>query len=380
MQSKNQEAFFALVRAGLWEQDVELRNYGTTDFSEILRLAEEQSVVGLVAAGLEHVKDVKVPQEWALQFIGQTLQIEQRNKAMNYFIGVMTDKMREAGIYTVLVKGQGVAQCYERPLWRACGDVDLLLNAENYERAKTFLIPQADEVEREFSYLKHIGMTFGGWELELHGHFRSRLSKRIDDELDGLFDRCMNVGEVRVWHNDATDVYLPAPDIDVLFSFTHMLRHFYFEGVGLRQICDWCRLLYRYRGELDLRVLESRIRKMGLMSEWKAFAAFAVKWLGIPVEAMPLFNDNDNANENLKRKADRICRFVMKVGNFGHNEELRAKSRRTKGRESYFWRKFKSFWGRLRDMLRHFRIFPLDSIRFFGGVIRSGLHAAVRGE
>ena len=177
-------------------------------------MAEEQSVVGLLTAGIEVVQSEwlkvletsgtsdkgrahgspLVPKEWALQFIGQTLQIEQRNKAMNYFIGVMTDKMREAGIYTVLVKGQGMAQCYERPLWRACGDVDLLLDAENYERAKAFLVPQADEVEREFSYLKHIGMTFGGWELELHGHFRSRLSKRIDDELDGLFDRCLNGG------------------------------------------------------------------------------------------------------------------------------------------------------------------------------------------
>ena len=70
------------------------------------------------------------------QFIGRTVQLEQRNQAMNYFIGVLVEKMREAGIYTVLVKGQGVGQCYERPLWRSCGDVDLFFDAENYERAK----------------------------------------------------------------------------------------------------------------------------------------------------------------------------------------------------------------------------------------------------
>lgn len=46
----------------------------------------------------------------------------------------------------------------------------------------------------------------------------------------------------------------------------------------------------------------------------------------------------------------------------------------------FFLRKVVSFWGRLSDMLRHFRIFPLDSIRFFGGVLRSGLHAAESGE
>lgn len=74
------------------------------------------------------------------------------------------------------------------------------------------------------------------------------------------------------------------------------------------------------------------------------------------------------------RKAARINAFVLEVGNFGH------KQRRDFSGMSYLKRKFVSFWGRLSDMLRHIRIFPLDSIRFFGGVLRSGLHAAVRGE
>ena len=57
----NQQAFLALVRAGLWEKEARLSQYGDIDFNEILRLAEEQSVVGLVAAGIEHVVDLKIP-------------------------------------------------------------------------------------------------------------------------------------------------------------------------------------------------------------------------------------------------------------------------------------------------------------------------------
>lgn len=56
----NTHAFFSLVRAGLWEQDVQLASFGQVDFKKVYRLAEEQSVVGLVAAGIEHVKDVRV--------------------------------------------------------------------------------------------------------------------------------------------------------------------------------------------------------------------------------------------------------------------------------------------------------------------------------
>ena len=95
------------------------------------RLAEEQSVVGLVAAGIEHVKDVKVPKEMALQFAGQTLQLEQHNQLMNVFVAELIERLRKKDVYCLLVKGQGVAQCYERPLWRCAGDIDLLLSDNN---------------------------------------------------------------------------------------------------------------------------------------------------------------------------------------------------------------------------------------------------------
>ena len=170
----NQQAFFALVRAGLWEQDVCLSPFGQNDFNEVYRLAEEQSVVGLVAAGIEHVKEIKVPQEKALTFVGNALQLEQRNKAMNAFVADLIENLRREDIYVILVKGQGIAQCYEKPLWRSSGDVDLLLSESNYERAKYFLTPLATDVETEYTHFKHQGMTINGWEVELHGTQHSR--------------------------------------------------------------------------------------------------------------------------------------------------------------------------------------------------------------
>lgn len=370
----NQKAFFELLKAGLWEREGQLSLYKDIDYSAIMRLAEEQSVVGLVTAGFEHVSDVKVPQEWVLQFIGSTLQIEQQNKTMNEFVARLIEKLRKEDVYAILVKGQGIAQCYERPLWRSSGDVDLLLSDTNYDKAKKVLIPLATDVETEYTHFKHQGMTIEGWEVELHGTQHSRLSKRVDDGIDATQQEVFYGGKVRSWMNGSAQVFLPAPDEDVIFVFTHILHHFFFEGIGLRQICDWCRLLWTYKDSLNRELLESRIRKMGLMTEWKTFAAFAVKRLGMPVEAMPLFDNSDSHNANLEKKADKICKFVLEVGNFGH------KQRRDYSGMSYLRRKFVSVWGRLSDMLRHFQLFPKDSIVFFGGVLRSGLHAAVRGE
>ncbi len=368
-----QQQFLELVRTGLFPDHNArvLPNGNSVDWDMLYRLAEEQSVMGLVAAGIENLPaSERPPKEVVLQFVGLTFQLEQRNKAMNTFVAKLMERLRAEDIYAILVKGQGIAQCYEKPLWRACGDVDLLLSESNYERAKELLCPLATDVETEYTHFKHQGMTIDGWVVELHGTLHSRLSGRVDKMIDEVQSNVFNYGKVRSWQNGKTQVLLPAPEEDVVFVFTHILHHYFFEGIGLRQICDWCRLLWTYQDQIDENLLEVRLSKAGIMSEWKAFAAMVVDWLGMPKEAMPLYD----SDEKWSIKAERVLRFVMKVGNFGHE------SRRNYSGMSYVKRKFISFWGRQSDMLRHFRIFPLDSIIFFSGVIKSGLHAVVRGE
>lgn len=367
----NQEAFFAILKAGIWEKECQILPYSSVDFEALRQLAEEQSVIGLIAAGLEHVTDVKVPKADVLQFIGQTLQMEQRNTAMNYFIGVLVDKMKDTGIRTLLVKGQGIAQCYERPLWRSCGDVDFFLDSDNYEKAKSFLIPLAVEVEPEGAAEKHQALTIDSWVVELHGTLHSGLSSGIDKLLDSIMDTAFSEGNVRIWENSQARVEIPRVDEDVLYVFTHIMQHFYKGGIGLRQICDWCRLLWTYRDSLNRGLLESRLRKMRLMSEWRALGAFAVDYLGLSSEAMPLFDNSARWH----RKAKQICSFVIKVGNFGHNRDMSYF-----GKYPYLVRKAISFGRRTGDFVGHFRIFPLDSIRFFPSIVFNGLRSAARGE
>lgn len=378
---KTFNAFFALLRAGLWEKEVRHEPFGVVDFEALLQLAEEQSVVGLIAAGIEHIADTKPQKKDVLQFIGRTVQLEQRNQAMNYFIGVLVEKMREAGITVLMVKGQGVAQCYERPLWRSCGDVDFLLDVENFGKALEYLTPLAQHVDREESYSRHIGMTIDPWIVELHGSLRCGLSPKMDKVIDELQAESCGNGNVRIWKDGGTEVQLPGVNNDILFIFTHFLKHFYKGGIGLKQICDWCRLLWTYRDSIDVALLEQRLRKMGLMSEWKVFGAFAVEYLGMPLEAMPLLNENDDSagssqvNEKLRRKAERICSFVMEVGNLGHNRDTSYYSK-----YPFLVRKAISMGWRICDLFRHARIFPLDSIRFFPKLMFDGLRSAVKGE
>lgn len=349
-------AFFALLRAGLWEQPVRLLPYSPLDMAAVFRLAEEQSVIGLIAAGLDYVEDTKLPKQQVLPFLKHVIALENRNVAMNYFIGAMTDKMREAGIDALLVKGQGVAQCYARPQWRSSGDVDFFFDAGHYQKAKELLTPLAETTEGEDKRRLHLGMTISPWVVELHGTMHGELSGRINDELDLVQKAIFEQGGVRVWRNGDKDVFLPDPDNDVIIVFTHFIQHFFVGGVGLRQISDWCRLLWTYRKEINQELLGRRLKRMGLMSEWQAFAFFAVSYMGMPLEAMPFHH----SSSRLSRKAHRICRIILQTGNFGRN-----KNEGYRGKYPVLVEKSITFGRRLCEFLNLSCLFPLDGPRFF---------------
>ena len=354
--TKSHNAFYSLLKAGLFEQDVRLSEYEVIDFNEVYKIASEQSVAGLVVAGLEHVVDVAAPKDLIFAMVGETLQLEQRNKAMNAFIAQLFVKLQGEGIHGVLIKGQGAGQCYTRPLWRACGDVDLFFDKENYEKAKIYLSSFASHVDLEDKERMHLGMNIDNWIVELHGTMHSEISNRMDLGVDLVQQDIFENGGIRKWDNDGVEIALPNADNDVIIVFTHFLHHFYIGGIGLRQICDWCRLLWVYKDSLNHKLLESRISKMGLMQEWKCFGELAVKYLGMPKEAVPLLENNGSYH----KKARRVMKRILETGNMGHNID-----------ESYRWRHSEfvglmiTFGRRLKGFIKLTTIFPHNTPVFF---------------
>lgn len=360
----NRRAFFALLRAGLWEQSVRLLPFEPLDFDALYELAEEQAVVGLLGAGLEHVEDRKVTKPEAVRFLKKVFSLECKNSEINSFIEKLTLRLRSTGVYALLVKGQGVAQCYERPRWRSVGDVDLLVDDVNYRKGKEYLGSLAEYVGPEEVDKKHFGMTIDSWTVELHGTLHNGLSRRSDNVIDEIQEDSLRNGSVVMWRNGETDVPLPAPDNHILFVFTHILQHFFLGGIRLKQICDWCRLLWIYRDSIDKNLLESRIRRMGLMSEWKVFASLAVNYLGYEASYMPMYCEL----RSYSHKAERVLASVLKKGSFGR------KSDKSYMKEApVLRRKIITIWRQLKDSVTFFGIFPMDTFRFLGFFFVEGI-------
>ena len=372
MHDNTQEQFLELVRSGLFPgKAAKILVHGTAvDWDEIYRLAEEQSVVGLVAAGMESLpSSERPPQAVVLQFVGRALQLEQRNQAMNEFIARLISDLRKSDVYTLLVKGQGIAQCYEKPLWRACGDVDLYLSRDNYVTAQKVLIPMASQIDEEDTQKEHLGMTIDTWVVELHGSLHSDFSSRVNKGLDEVHKSVFYNGDIRSWDNSGVTVFLPSANNDVIIIFAHILQHFFGGGIGLRQICDWCRLLWTYDSDLDRKLLEKRLVAMKLMSEWKAFAALAVNTLGMPEEKMPFYSPDNK----WKSKAEKILSLILETGNFGHSRDMSYISSKP-----YLLRKAISLCRGTKDGWRQMMIFPMDSMRAWCAKMARGIKTTLR--
>lgn len=177
------------------------------------------------------------------------------------------------------------------------------------------------------------------------------LSEKTDDVVDKVIEKAVN--NYKSLELDES-VVVPRVDEHVFLVFTHFLRHFFIEGVGLRQISDWCRMLWKYRDELDMKLLESRIRRAGLMGEWRAFAALAVDYLGMPSESMPFYKSRYTA------KGSRILKRVLMSGNFGRNNDLSYRSK-----YDGLAYKFVATWRRLWDFASLVPVFPIDAPKFF---------------
>ncbi len=363
--------FFALLRSGLWggapvllrsEADVE-------DWRKVYRLSMEQTVVGLVTDGAAACPAGFVPKAVSLKLMSSLVATERLNAAIDAAVVRFVSILESGGVQPVLVKGQAVAQCYIRPEGRMSGDVDLVISPAQYEDAKAIITPIADSVAAEGKDKMHFGAMFGDVELELHGTVRTSLGKKINDVLDSAQAGLFTEGGCRSWDCGGTPVRIPSIDFDALFIFTHLLQHFFCGGLGLRQLCDWARVLHTHRGKIDLPLLQERLRLMGLESEWKTFVLFLVRYLGLPEEEAPLYDGS------FAGKADKLWGYIERVGNFGKNRLTRDRSR-----DPYIIRKIGSLLINSRDFVHHLSIFPLDSLLFFWQYFRTGVRAVAKGD
>ncbi len=360
--NKSETAFLELLTAGLWGREVreEILRDSDVDWERVVELARQQTVVGIVGEAMSQLPRGVMPRPLYLQMLKEVMEIEEENKRMNTLVPVLFRTLDQLGVQSWLLKGQGVAQCYENPLRRTSGDIDVFfpLNGE-YEKAREDFLThlKLEDVHNDNHQTKTLEFEYKGIYIELHGRILPEVNRRCNRHFATFQKECQ--GERGIEWNGAM---LPPMRFDAVFIFMHMVRHYFGGGIGLRQVSDWMRYVHKHRQDIREEKLKKDLQKTGLFKLWQAFGCMAVECLGCPSESMFFYSPS------FSKQARRLLKYILESGNFGYYDE-RTKS----DSRFYFVRRFVAFWGHLQMKLRNLMMFPEESVYGIPSFIVDGL-------
>lgn len=347
---------FLLLRSGLWGEAFR-GEVSKDEFAQVLKVAKEQTVLGLV---FDVLKDVKVEgainKSLIFETIGITEQIKRQNAQINKKLCSFAERCQDAGLKYLVVKGQAIGCFYANPGLRSSGDIDFLIpeylnGNHDFNRVFTDV-----EIPKRISE-KEYGFDSNGVTYELHTRlidFGCKKHKRIWESI--IEEEWKEEHYVEI---DGVKVRTLSPTINAVYLFLHLYFHLIREGVSLRQFCDWAIMLHHYKNEIDKEALEDVLQQLDMIRGYRAFGTILVDELGLPEEEFPLPLAEED--KGMKKK---ILEDIFQGGNFGkHNHKAK----------SAFGFKMETFRMALNNSIRYHSLAPSEMRMMIPKILRINL-------
>ena len=170
---------------------------------------------------------------------------------MNRVLTELYELFHTNGLHPILQKGQGIARFYEKPLLRECGDIDFYFSDKEESRQAASLVsqtgcrvsPKADD--SLCYYWKGVNVEHHTRLTDLHSPFiRKYLYKQEQDPA--------NLTSFKLPGNP-TEITIPSPLLNLVLLNTHIMKHAFGWGIGLRQLCDLARAITACKRKLTAR-------------------------------------------------------------------------------------------------------------------------------
>lgn len=347
--------FVELLQVSLGTREELSRVPSAVEWQGLYDEAQRQAVAGILACGIEWLpKEQQPPQTILLQWIGLTLQIEQRNKLTTKVCGQVVGQMEKDGLRCCVLKGQANHRYYPEGMAnrRACGDIDIWTEPNKFQVSNSkFHVREVLEYvdshwERTGLCWLHCNFTDkSGVPVEVHFHpsffSRPKYNKRFQNYFLDI-ERCVVRETI-----DGVEIPVMRVEEDVIYQMNHIYRHLIDEGVGLRQVVDYYWLLRRFNDErlvdIDKATLMEFVSWLG-MRKFSGALMYVLKELLRMPSGYLLCEPSEKDGKFLMNE-------ILLSGNFGHNDPRMgdvAKGGYLKSRISQAWRRFKRnmrfFW------------------------------------
>ena len=230
--------FFDLIKVATNKNNKLSGNPIANEWTEIYKLAKRQTLVGVLFAAIEKLPaEQRPPRALLLQWYGHSETIRAKNARVNEDAVKICELIKNDGMRCLVLKGQGIATYYPDPALRQCGDIDLWIEG-GLKKVKDYL--QTKGKVKEIIYTQMDFDAPESTEVEMHhcpSYFYNPLylwrMKRYFNSQDELFDNyiCLSSDEERI--------YIPTVEFNRFYILLHIYRHYFTEGIGLRQMLDY---------------------------------------------------------------------------------------------------------------------------------------------
>ena len=308
-----QQIFFDFLRFCIGATSEIPESLKGADWKAQYVIAKKQALIGVVFDGIQRLpKEMALDTALLMQWMGNSMTIQKRNAAMYQASFEVFSEIRKAGYRCCILKGQGNAVGYPNPYSRMPGDIDVWVLADRKELRQLALglADTPEDVEREI--VQHIELKRKGVVVELHptpmmfnnpvlNHRMQRWFKRNADlQCSHLVDLPDGIGQIAV----------PTAAFNAVYQLSHLQHHFFYEGVGMRQVIDYLFNIEMLKdGKME--ILQRDLKLLGLWTFARAVMWVLHETLGLPKSMMIAPMD--------EKRGMLLLNEILEGGNFGQH-------------------------------------------------------------
>lgn len=327
---KQQKIFFDFLRFCIGSAKEIPGSLKEVDWKELYAIAKKQALLGVLFYGIQRLpKELAPEQKLLMQWMVMAEMIRKQNIRLFQDSVKVCQNFENEGFANCILKGQGNALLYPDPYMRTPGDIDIYL-AGGRKRVMQYINKVCPN-----QVMRYHHVDFPVMKTAIEVHFtpsymffpihNSRMQKWFKEVMG---EQCNH----RVSLPDGYgEIHVPQVSFNVIYILSHLYRHIFTEGVGLRQLLDYYFVLVKWHTDLtnltdsnkslpqitqintDLDALRHKLKYLGL---WK----FAQAVMFVMKEVFGLSEDRMIAPMD-EREGRFLLDEIMRGGNFGQYDD-----------------------------------------------------------
>lgn len=309
---KQQKIFFDFLRFCIGSAKEIPGSLKEVDWKELYAIAQKQALLGVLFYGIRRLpKELAPEQKLLMQWMVMAEQIRKQNIRLFQDSVKVCQNFENEGFANCILKGQGNALLYPDPYMRTPGDIDIYLSG-----GRKKIMKYVDQVcPNQVMRYHHVDFPVMKTAIEVHFTPSYMFCPIHNRRIQKWFEKVM--GEQcnhRVSLPDGYgEIHVPQVSFNVIYILSHLYRHIFTEGIGLRQLLDYYYVLISD----DLLLIRDRVqKKLKHLGLWK----FAQAVMFVMKEVFGLSEDRMIAPMD-EKEGRFLLDEIMRGGNFGQYDD-----------------------------------------------------------